>query len=96
MTVVVELDFRDATLDQYDQVLQKMGYTHGGTGGPGLLFHVARRTDDGFHVTDVWESADQFQEFARTTLGPVSVEVGMTSQPEVTVHEAYNHLSQGG
>lgn len=95
MAVVVELDFTGATLDQYDQVLDKMGFVHGGAGGPGMVFHVARTTDDGFHVTDVWESAGQFQEFAETTLRPLSREVGMSAEPTITIHEVYNYLTQG-
>ncbi|MFD6391719.1 hypothetical protein ACWF9G_25510 [Nocardia sp. NPDC055029] len=95
MAVVVELDFTGATMEQYDQVLEKMGFKPGGTGGPGLIFHLARKTDDGFHVTDVWESAGQFQEFAQTTIGPLTQEVGLTTQPTVTIHEIYNYLTQG-
>ena len=30
MAVAVEMNFKGATLDQYDQVLQKMGLTPGG------------------------------------------------------------------
>ncbi|MFD4429280.1 hypothetical protein [Nocardia sp. NPDC058497] len=95
MAVAVELDFTGATMEQYDQVLEKMGFTHGGTGGPGLIFHLARKTDDGFHVTDVWESAGQFQEFAQTTIGPLTKEVGLTAEPTVTIHEIHNYLTQG-
>ncbi|MET9215759.1 MULTISPECIES: hypothetical protein [unclassified Nocardia] len=95
MAVAVELDFPGATLEQYDQVLEKMGFTHGGTGGPGMIFHVVRKTDDGFHVTDVWESAAQFQEFAETTLRPLSQEVGLTAEPVITIHEAHNFLTRG-
>ncbi|MGM7643573.1 hypothetical protein ACSVDM_01625 [Nocardia sp. JW2] len=95
MAVAVELDFPGATMEQYDQVIKKMGFEHGGPGGPGMIFHLVRKTDDGFHVTDVWESAGQFQEFAQTTIGPLSQEAGITTQPTITIHEIYNHLTQG-
>lgn len=95
MTVAVELEFTGSTLEQYDQALAKMGFEHGGSGGPGLLFHLARKTDTGFHVTDVWESAEQFQSFAESTLGPVGMEVGMPNQPTIEVHEIYNYLARG-
>ena len=32
MPVAVVMDFKDATLDQYDQVIVKMGFTPGGAG----------------------------------------------------------------
>jgi hypothetical protein len=35
MAIAVQMDFPGATLDQYDQVLEKMGLTPGGPGGAG-------------------------------------------------------------
>jgi hypothetical protein len=35
MAVAVQLEFPGATLEQYDQVIKKMGFTPGGPGGPG-------------------------------------------------------------
>ena len=37
MAVGVVLEFPGATLDQYDQVVDKMGFSPGGTGAPGGL-----------------------------------------------------------
>ena len=53
MPVAIIMDFKDATLDQYDQVLEKMGLSPGGSGPPGALFHWATKTDNGFRVVDV-------------------------------------------
>jgi hypothetical protein len=39
MAIAVQLDFR-GTLEQYDQVIQKMGFTPGGPGGPLTFFEV--------------------------------------------------------
>ena len=37
MPVAVVLDFPGATLEQYDQVIEKMGFTKGGAGAPGPI-----------------------------------------------------------
>lgn len=37
MAIGVQLDFDAATLDQYDEVIKKMGFESGGKGGPGGL-----------------------------------------------------------
>ena len=95
MAVAVVLDFEGATLDQYDQVLEKMGFEHGGTGAPGGLFHWVTETDNGFRVTDVWETQEQFDKFSEEKIGPYSQEVGFPGPPKVTVYEVYNHLTAG-
>ena len=45
MAVALVLDFDGATLDQYDQVLDKMGLEPGGEVPPGALFHWVTATD---------------------------------------------------
>jgi hypothetical protein len=92
MAVGVVLEFSGATLDQYDQVLEKMGLERGGQIPNGGLFHWATATDDGFLVTDVWESREQFDAFSEAQIGPFSQEVGITSPPRVTFHEVHNYL----
>jgi len=39
MATGVQLNFTGATTDQYDQVIQKMGFTKRGKGQPGCIFH---------------------------------------------------------
>jgi hypothetical protein len=64
MAVAVVIECKDATLDQYDQVLAKMGRTPRGRGAPGSLFHWVTATEDGIRVTDVWQTREQFETFA--------------------------------
>ena len=64
MAVGVQLDFEGATIEQYDQILEKMGLTHRGPGGPGSLFHWVTKTENGLRATDVWESREVFEKFA--------------------------------
>jgi hypothetical protein len=49
--------------------------------GDGLLFHVARATDDGFEVVEVWESREHFERFNRNVVGPVMADLAPGPPP---------------
>ena len=94
MAVAVEMSFRGATMEQYDQILHKMGLTPKGGTPPGALFHWVAEGDGGMRVVDVWESQEQFDQFAQEKIGPYSAEVGITEQPEMRVYEIHNYLGR--
>ena len=93
MAVAVILDFEGATLDQYDQVIERMGLEPGGDVPDGALFHWVTATDDGIRVVDVWESREVFDRFAEEQIGPHSEAVGLPNPPKQTYQEVHNHLS---
>lgn len=93
MAVAVVLDFKNGTLEEYDQVIERMGFEPGGAGPEGALFHWVTAVDDGIRVTDVWETPEQFQQFADTKIGPISQEVGIENEPQITMHEVHNYLT---
>lgn len=95
MAVGVQVDFKGATLAQYDEIIQKMGFRPGGPGAPGCVSHWVMKTDDGMRVTDVWESQDAFEKFAQEKIGPFSAEVGLPNPPEVQFFEVHNYLTAG-
>jgi hypothetical protein len=94
MAVAVILDFESGTTDQYDRVIEKMGFEKGGPGGPGGLFHWITKTDGGLRVTDVWEDREHFDKFAQEQIGPITQEMGLP-QPQITFHEVHNYLTAG-
>lgn len=94
LAVAVILEFEGGTLDQYNQVVEKMGFEPGGSGAPGGLFHWATKTDNGFRVTDVWDTRERFEQFAEEKIVPYSQEVGLP-EPEISFHEVHNHLTAG-
>ena len=94
MAIAVVLDFDGATLDQYDQVVKKMGFIQQGKASPGLLFHWVTKTDGGIQVTDVWEAKDQFEKFAQEQIGPLSAEVGMPA-PSMSFVDVHSYLTAG-
>lgn len=95
MAIGVILEFRDATLDQYDEVLAILGFSHEGTGAPQGLFHWVTKTDTGIRVTDVWRSKEAFEQFAQEQIGPATAKVGLPHPPEITFYEVYNYLTAG-
>ena len=57
------------------------------------LFHWVTKTDDGFRVTDVWESRDAFEKFADEKLGPLLHDVGIANPPEIQFFDVYNYFA---
>jgi hypothetical protein len=95
MAIAVQLDFNGATLEQYDEVVAKMGFEPGGRGAPGGLFHWVTQTADGIRVTDVWQSKEIFERFAQEQIGPLTAAVGLTSPPRITYYDVHNYLTAG-
>ena len=94
MAVAVVMDFEGATLDQYDQILQKMGLSPGGATPPGAISHWVAATEGGIHVTDVWESRERYDEFANEQIGPYSQEVGITTPPRIEFYDVHSYLTK--
>ena len=92
MAVAIEMNFKGATLEQYDEVLKLMGLDGGAPAPPGAIFHWAAKTDDGLRVVDVWESRDVFDKFAAEQIGPYSAQVGIPGPPEMTYYDVHNTL----
>jgi hypothetical protein len=95
MPIAVILDLSGGTLDQYDQVGQRLGFTKGGSGPPGMLFHWVTKSDDGIRVVDIWESRERFERFSEETIGPASQEVGLPAPSRVRFCDVHNHLTAG-
>jgi hypothetical protein len=95
MAIAVVLKFKGASLEQYDQVVDRMGFERAGAGGPGGIFHWVTRTDDGLQITDVWESKDVFERFAQEQIMPHTAAVGITEQPEISYYDVHNYLTAG-
>jgi hypothetical protein len=95
MAVVVEMIFEGATLEQYDEVIQAMGFSPGGPGAPHAYGHLVHKTDSGIRVIDLWESEDEFNKFANDQIGPLSAQAGVPSPPDVTFYELHNYLTPG-
>jgi hypothetical protein len=83
MAVVVIQEF-EATPEQYDQVTEKIDPD---TNPPeGMILHAGIDLGGGkMRAVDVWDSAEQFQSFAETRLGPAIAEVVGPDAPQAQI-----------
>lgn len=95
MTVAIQMDFPGATLEEYDRVIEKMGFTPGGPGAPDAISHWAAQTDSGLRVVDVWKTREAFEAFAQNSIGPITQEMGFPGPPEMTFFDVHSYLTQG-
>ena len=96
MAVAVEVRFPNATLDQYDQMLQQAGLHDSTTGPPGLVFHWVTQDGDAMYAVDVWESREAFETYAQEHLVPMARGVGLEGEPELRFYDVHNTLSEDG
>jgi len=90
MPIAVVMDFVDATLAQYDRVSAAMGSEPDAPDG--CLFHWVTATAGGIRITDVWESAAQFERFALDRIGPITDAVGV---PWLTFYDVHGCRAAG-
>lgn len=95
MPVAVVLDFKGGTLEEYDKVVEVLGYTPGGAGESGGLFHWVTKTDDGIRVTDVWQDRETFERFSEEKIGPSMQAAGVDLTPEIAFFDVHNYQTAG-
>lgn len=83
MAIAMFMSWPTATVEQYEAVRKIVDWE--GDRPPGGLLHVAAFDEGGMHVTDLWDSAEQFQAFVDQRLMPGVAQVGIQSQPEIKV-----------
>ncbi len=83
MTLGVVTDV-SAPVETYDAIHAAV-LERAGTAVGGLLLHLARSTADGFQVTEVWESREQWERANREVVGPVVAEVLRGQAPPAQV-----------
>jgi len=91
MSIVMTAEI-PASADMYDAINTEMGVTSGNL-PRGLIAHYAAPTENGMLIFDVWESKEEFEDFAASMLGPAMEKVmsgGEGIKP--TVGELYNEF----
>ena len=84
MTWAVMLDVPGLPVEVYDAVHEALLQKTGGA-VPGLLVHLARQTDDGVQVIEVWRSREEYERYGREVVEPVVTEFldGAEHPPEI-------------
>jgi hypothetical protein len=83
MRVVMMMRWDGVTPEEYDQVRGAVGWESDVPRG--AVLHLACFDRSGMSVTDVWESAEDFQAFVDQRLMPKVKEAGISGEPEVQV-----------
>ncbi|HTZ08271.1 MAG TPA: hypothetical protein VMB72_04315 [Acidimicrobiales bacterium] len=93
MAIVVQVDYGDMSLDQYDEVVETLGLLPGGPPPPGVLFHCVSARGDGIRILDVWESPEALEDFQRRRIGPVLEQLGVRSPPRMSVVDVHRYYA---
>ena len=90
MAVTRVFECKGWTAEQYDALIARMDL--GGHAAPGVLFHVAGPTEQGFRAIDVYDSVESADRLATEKVVPLAIELGLTP-PEVSQFEVHNTLT---
>jgi hypothetical protein len=52
--------------------------------------------DNGLRVTDVWETKEQFEQYAQEKIAPYSQQVGIPGPPRITFYDVHNYQAATG
>ena len=77
------MKWQGITASQYDEVRKIVNWE--GNRPKGAIFHVASFGDNALHVTDIWESADDFNDFVQNRLMPGVMQVDSTHRAAALV-----------
>lgn len=93
MSVAMHMKWAGVTPEQYNKVreLTEQDNSH----PKGGLFHAVWFDGSGIRITDVWESADDFNNFVQTRLMKATAEAGIQGQPEVEIHPLHTMAPYG-
>lgn len=87
MAIVMEMEWPGITQEQYEATRKLVNWE--GDVPPGGILHVASFDDRGLHVTDVWESAEDFQRFVAGRLTPGTKQLGLPGEPNIQVRPVH-------
>lgn len=74
--ILVQFNFPESDVKIYEGIVKDLEAA--GMGNiPERLYHVSAQLDNGWHVTDVWESLEAFNKFGETLM-PLHIKNGGT------------------
>ena len=92
MAVGVQVDYRDVSLEQYDEVVEILGLLPGGPPPSGVIFHCVTKTVGGIRIIDVWESREALQAFQEEEIAPIFRKIGVSHPPETTFFAVHKYF----
>lgn len=93
MAVAMFMRWEGITKEQYDTARALAPFV--AELAPGGLFHVAAVDETGISVTDVWESAEDWQNYLANQLVPAFAQLGYEGQPDVKIIPIHALITPG-
>lgn len=93
MAVVMLMRWEGVSLDQYDEARKLVNWEQEAPSGG--MYHVAAHDGEALRVADVWDSAEQFQQFAEQRLMPGVAPLGLPGEPQVEIYPAHAIFTPG-
>ena len=84
MRIAMFFKWEGVTLEQYEEVRGIVNWE--GNVPEGAVLHVCSHDGKSLRITDVWESAEDFNNFVNNRLMPATSKLGITTQPQVEVY----------
>ncbi len=83
MAIMVIIEWEGLTPEQYDQLRAAVGWLEDAP--PGGRCHIVAFGEGGVRMTDVWDSAEELQNFVDGRLMPKVHDLGLPDQARLTV-----------
>lgn len=88
MKVLMMMKWDGGTLEQYEQIRELVDWESNKP--KGAVFHVATHDGNALRVTDIWESAEDFNNFVQERLMPATMQAGVPGQPQVEIYPVHS------
>ena len=93
MAIMMIMSWPGVSLEQYDEVKGLVAWED--EAPVGGIFHATAHDGNGLRITDVWESAEDFQNFVNDRLMPGVSKVGVPGEPNVEVYPLHDIYTPG-
>lgn len=89
----MNLKWAGVTPGQYETLRKTVNWE--GNIPKGAIFHVSAFSEGGIHVTDVWETAEDFGNFAENRLKPGAAAANIAGEPTVDIFPVHATFAPG-
>jgi hypothetical protein len=87
MAIQMIMRYDGMSLEDYDRARNAVHWENDVP--KGAIYHVCSHDGSALRITDVWETAEDFQAFVENRLMPELARLGYTQQPEVEVYPVH-------
>jgi len=91
MSIVVRYHPANLTTEQYDESLRRLEGADFAWPPDGLDHHLCFGSDGSLHVSEIWDSREQWQAFGEQLM-PILTDIGIEFSGEPEVFEVHNAI----